>query len=308
MRAADVELAAQLRGGFAAFEAAGTPLHGIADPEARDCLVRQMIDSIHRIAFVRRLGERPIDPARMDPTNPLFDPIRAAHLKRVGGEFDEAAWLVFLATHFGYHRHWHWELSRRAYSGLGTAPFWTWARTSSHLDEFDAWFEANAAALAGVPFGNHRKYESLRHDAENNLSATVRSYVAWIGQNKGFSIMIAAASGDVGNDPKALFDHLYRTCPIVQFGRTAKFDLLTMWGKLGIADIEPPHPYLQGATGPVAGARLLLTGAANADISRSELSTAVVALGATLDVGMQVMEDALCNWQKSQFQYLPFRG
>jgi hypothetical protein len=308
MRPADINTAEQLRAGLAAFEAAGAALPGIADPAASESLVSQMIDSIHRVDFVRRLDERPIDPARLDPTSALFDPIRGARLLGVAGDLDEAAWLIFLATHFGYHRRWHWELTRRVYSGLGLVPNWTWARTSSHLDEFDAWFEENAGGLADVPFGNHRKFESLRPDAKKNLSKTVRSYVVWVGQNQGFAVMIAAATAIVGDDPKALFDHLYRTCPIVQFGRTAQFDLLTMWGKLRIADIEPPHPYLQGASGPLAGARLLFAGTTNAPVPWRQLSTALVALGSALGVGMQVMEDSLCNWQKSQFQYRPFRG
>jgi hypothetical protein len=34
----------------------------------------------------------------------------------------------------------------------------------------------------------------------------------------------------------------------------------------------------------------------------------VVKLGDALGVGMQVMEDSLCNWQKSPEAYVPFRG
>lgn len=308
MRTADIQLREQLRAGLANFEAAGSPLHGISDAAARESLIRQMIDSVHRVEFVRRLGERAIDPGRLDPESPLFDPVRAACLLRMTGDNDEAAWLIFLSTHFGYHKRWRWELTRRVYGGLGLVPTWTWARTSSRLDEFEAWFIANAQALSGVPFGNHRKFESIRADAQNNLATTVRSYISWLGPNRGFDLMIADSAESSGHDPKQLFDHLYRSCPIVQFGRTAKFDLLTMWGKLGIAEIEPPHPYLPGATGPDAGARLLIGGAVNAVATRKHLSDTVVALGMALGVGMQVMEDSLCNWQKSQFRYVAFRG
>jgi hypothetical protein len=81
-----------------------------------------------------------------------------------------------------------------------------------------------------------------------------------------------------------------------------------MIGKLGIAGIEPPLPYLQGATGPTRGAKLLIANDATAKIPIRQLSDTVVALGESLGVGMQAMEDSLCNWQKSQFQYVPFRG
>jgi hypothetical protein len=308
MRQADVARVSQLHAGLQAFSNDVTALPGIKDPAARECLVKQMIDSLHRIEFVRRLGLRPIDPRRIDPAEALFDPIQAAYLKRAAGELDEAVWLVFLATHFGHHRHWRWELTRRVYSGLGLVPTWTWARTSSRPQEFRQWFVDHAGQLAGVPFGNHRKYESVRPDTDNNLAQTVESYVAWIGPNRGFGLMVADAAAACGGDRKALFDYLYRSCPIIQFGRTAKFDLLTMLGKLSIVDIEPPYPYFSGASGPVFGAKLLLADDPRASIPVAQLTSTVVALGAALDVGMQVMEDSLCNWQKDQFKYVPFRG
>jgi hypothetical protein len=280
---------------------------GIAAPAARASLSRQMIDSLHRIAFVRRLGERALDERRKDPASTLFDPVKAAFLHNRVGDKDEAAWLVFLSTHFGYHRRTKWELTRRVYGALGKAPVWTWTRTSGDLTGFRKWYETHADELAGLPFGNHRKYESLRPSAENNLADTVASYVNWVGANRGFTRLVT--DGDTpATTAKSRFDRLYRASPIVQFGRTAKFDFLTMIGKLDIADIEPPYPYLQGATGPTQGAKLLIAGDRRAKIPVGELSAIVVALGESLGVGMQVMEDSLCNWQKSQFQYLPFRG
>ncbi len=284
-----------------------TPLLGIADPAARESLTRQMIDSLHRIEFVRRLGERPLDARRMDPTSALFDPVKAAYLHARAGNKDEAAWLVFLSTHFGYHQRIKWEVTRLVYGALEEGPVWTWTRTSGDLGGFQQWYEAHADQLAGLPFGNHRKYESLRPAAENNLVATISSYVNWVGANRGFAMLVA----DVDNppsDPKTQFDRLYRASTIVQFGRTAKFDFLTMIGKLDIADIEPPLPYLQGATGPILGAKLLIANDPQAKIPVGQSSDTVVALGDSLGVGMQVMEDSLCNWQKSQFKYLPFRG
>jgi Alpha-glutamyl/putrescinyl thymine pyrophosphorylase clade 3 len=38
------------------------------------------------------------------------------------------------------------------------------------------------------------------------------------------------------------------------------------------------------------------------------LDTKLVQLEAQLEVGMQVLEDALCNWQKSPDRFKPFRG
>ena len=96
---------------------------------------------------------------------------------------------------------------------------------------------------------------------------------------------------------------------VASFGRTARFDYLTMLGKLGLAAIAPDCPYLHGATGPLRGARLLFVGNPTAKgLSTNELETRVGELGEALRVGMQEMEDSLCNWQKSPSQFRPYRG
>jgi hypothetical protein len=93
-----------------------------------------------------------------------------------------------------------------------------------------------------------------------------------------------------------------------RFGRTARFDYLAMVGKLGLAQIEPGSAYIQGSTGPVVGARLLFGGRKNADLSALYLDQWLVEIDAELNVGMQVLEDALCNWQKSPVKFDRFRG
>jgi Alpha-glutamyl/putrescinyl thymine pyrophosphorylase clade 3 len=96
---------------------------------------------------------------------------------------------------------------------------------------------------------------------------------------------------------------------VVSFGRTARFDYLTMIGKLGLASIEPGFAYMGGATGPLRGARLLFFGSATAGgVTPRQLDAWLAELDAYLGVGMQVLEDSLCNWQKSPGRFLRFRG
>jgi hypothetical protein len=95
---------------------------------------------------------------------------------------------------------------------------------------------------------------------------------------------------------------------VASFGRTARFDYLTMLGKIGLALIEPGSVYMDGATGPWKGASLLFYGTDNAPVSRAQVDSFVRKLAGCLNVGMQVMEDALCNWQKSPEVFRPFRG
>jgi hypothetical protein len=111
------------------------------------------------------------------------------------------------------------------------------------------------------------------------------------------------------NDPYKCFDYLYQSMAAVRrFGRMARFDYLTMLGKLGLAPIEPGIAYIRGSTGPLRGANLLLGGSTTSVTNVATLEQSVVELGATLNVRMQVLEDALCNWQKSPYTFKKFRG
>ena len=62
------------------------------------------------------------------------------------------------------------------------------------------------------------------------------------------------------------------------------------------------------ATGPIKGARLLFGGTTTANMSAVILEQKIQTLDAALGVGMQVIEDALCNWQKSPGNFVRFRG
>ena len=95
---------------------------------------------------------------------------------------------------------------------------------------------------------------------------------------------------------------------IARFGRLAKFDFLALLGRMDLAPVKPGSMYLRGATGPLRGARLLVDGDPGSSTSADELETILQRLDKTLNVGMQVMEDSICNWQKSPREFVHFRG
>jgi hypothetical protein len=198
-------------------------------------------------------------------------------------------------------------------TALGNGATWDWARTSANPAGFRQWLAANQHVLkrSGMPggFGNHRKYESLNAHLNTGTGAVFESYIDWVGPARSHQMMIQTVATAAGGNPRKTFDYLYRSMNAVKrFGRTAKFDYLTMIGKLGLAPIEPGSTYMQGATGPFKGARLLFGGNVGAPLDRTALDGWLVDLDDELKVGMQVLEDALCNWQKSPQQFKPFRG
>lgn len=308
MKPKDFALAGILRAGLRQFNESSRRLPGIDSELAFAVLIEQLIESIHRIKYISMISKRGVSPLRADPTSAMFDPERAAIYRISQNQIDEAFWFIFLAVYFGKNGRGGWRYASEVYGRLGNGPHWDWARTSADPVGFGQWLMEHQHILkrAGVPggFGNHRKYTSLRA-----TPGAVDSYVRWVGPHKSHQLMVQDAIIKVGNDRRKLFDYFYRTIDAVEtFGRTAKFDYLTMIGKLDLAPIEPGSTYMHGATGPLSGARLLFGGHVDAGLARSVLDTWLIELDGVLRVGMQVLEDALCNWQKNPENFISFRG
>lgn len=282
-------------------------LRGANTDATRTALAEQIVDSVRRVDFVRTVRERGVSSVRADPESDCFDPIRASLYQLARGDVNEAAWLVFLSTHFGKNVRSGWRLPQAVYRGAGAAERWTWVRTSQSPSGFCAWLHANQDRLRQLgAFGNHRKYVSLDAHKPAGTGAAITSYVNWVGSTADHREKFAQEQrATVPFSETAFFDRLYTSLgDVASFGRMAKFDYLTMIGKTGILTIAPGTAYLAGATGPLAGTRLLL----GSDASAHELETHLVDLAAELGVGQQVMEDSICNWQKSPSRYRPFRG
>jgi hypothetical protein len=303
-------LSAKLEQQLKNYRVDGKPLPGIPSQAELTALVAQMVDSVARIDYVKRIAKRDISARRLDPKDAaMFDPLRAAiHHMRTGNE-DEAFWLVFLFVHCGKHLTTDYGLLSMVYGAFNDQFTWTWDKFSKNPNNFSMWLHQHLDDIkkqrADFKFGNHRKYESL-----DQLDVVLKSYADWVGPNRSHKDLVDAAKAKVGGDPKKMFDYLYWSMNAVhRFGRTAKFDFLTMVGKIGLADLEPPSAYMVHGTGPVRGARLLFSGAVdNESLSKKKLDELSVELDKTLGVGMQVIEDSFCNWQKSPTKYLAFRG
>lgn len=281
------------------------PLPGVADQHALDALSLQFVASQRREDYYRRVQARPISPDRANPHHVSFDVERAVAYHMRQGDVEEASWLVFLMTHFARPVSSGWLRLQDVYGGLGSQ-LWDWRTVISNPGAFKSWVASNWQRVRGK-FGNHRKYETLRPGTARDFGVVVDSYISWIGPGghvRHFADVIRRA----GNHPHAIFDLLYREMEVTSFGRLAKFDYLSMIGRYGIAPIDAGSAYFDGATGPAAGARLLFDGRSDTGTKAAALQVYLDELDLSLVVGMTVMEDALCNWQKSPTQFVHFRG
>jgi hypothetical protein len=237
--------------------------------------------------------------------------VKAAVLHRDAGDFDEACWMLFLFVHFGKHGKAGWSWPRAVYGDFGAAPnaWWTWQRTSADPVAFQYWLQQVKPRIQALPggFGNHRKYESLDAFATTGTGAAVDGYVSLVLERGGSHRALFSSLSDP--DPEVTFDRVMtalRTVP--RFGRTAAFDYTTTGARLGLLTARAPHTYLSSATGPLKGTRLLFHGTRDSAMTGRQAQGALVDLAAALQVGPEVLEDAICNWQKSPGAYRRFTG
>lgn len=310
MRPGDLPEAQRLADALASYTEEFGKLPGLKEPGAEGVLIEQIVESQRRNRFVEQLRSASLSSARQDPHSPLFDPIRAAILHNASGDPDEAFWMTFLYTHFGKHRVSQYGYARDVYGRLGGGPIWTWPHVSSNVAEFRTWLDSNRQMIRGRHkpggFGNHRKYESLDGWSYAGTGAVIESYVDWVGVN-GHVQRITEITGSA--DGQGGFDALYASLDTVhRFGRTARFDYLMMANKVGLLNCPPAHAHLRSATGPQRGVKLLGKGSAKAAMSPTDQDWLLKNLEKHLAVGYDVLEDALCNWQKSPLTFKPFRG
>lgn len=305
--AADVlRIEAQLR----KYESTHRTLPSLVDPAVRIALIEQIIDSEQRIEYFNRLKTRDLDASSTDPGAPGFDPIKASIIHARSGDYDEAVWLVFLFVHFGKHRRAGWRYARDIYGRLGHGGTWNWEQISADPTSFRFWLDDHQDALKLAPgprgFSNHRKYESLNAWEPTGTGEAFESYVDWVlkdaKDHKGHFDQFSHLSSS------ERFASLYTSmADVTRFGRIARFDYLTTLMKLGLVDLSAPHSYLVGATGPLRGAQLLLRGQVGQG-GALELQNELRELSDLTGLRPDVMEDAICNWQKAPDRYVRFSG
>ena len=309
LRPGDRALACDIDGGLSVFHQSTHRLPGIQSGSNRGTFIEQMIESIRRVRYVSVIRHREIGGRRRDPNDELFDPLRAAIFFQQRGEIDEAFWMVFFFVHFGRHRRGGWRYARDVYGRLGNpSERWDWVKTSANPAKFRQWLHTHLYEIEDTPrpggFGNHRKYQSLDAYTGRGTGAAFATYIQWVAPPRTHLELMNQAIESADQDPRKAFNELYRSMnTVASFGRTARFDYLTMVAKLGLANIQADSTYMHNSTGPLSGARLLF----GVEAGPRELDRWLIELEAQLGVGMQVLEDALCNWQKSPRVFVPFR-
>ena len=275
------------------------PLIGLMSPERRLVLVAQLIDSIRRVEYLRITSVRPKSPSLHTPYLGSFEPFSGAAVMHKTGRMDDACWLVYLATYFGKHKIDSWNLTEDFYGRFEQGGVWDWAAASQNPRAISDWLDTVYPHVTSRGrsrrFGSHRKFETLKPGPKGTGHA-MATYICWIEEHGSHQALISHVHEHVRQNPRTVYAYLYKDiAKVAKLGRLGKFDLLCNLSNLLIAPIFPDKAYIVGSTGPIAGAKFLLGNR----LSTERLEDACAKLAVHLDVSPQVIEDALCNWQKS---------
>lgn len=285
---------------------------GLNSEDRIKALAEQIVESERRVEYVKFIGSSSPSEDVIKGNSAKFNPLYSSIYNYRRGNVDEAFWLVFLFVHFGKHIKDKWNAISALY-GAYDGSVWCWERIQNQVPGFRAWLRKNegglpADARCSRRFGNHRRYTSWRDDAPAGTGEAVQSYINWVVSAGGHLNLIKATTEEVGQNPTEIFDYLYKTMPVKGFGRLGKFDYLCALSNLGLAPVAPGMAYLRGATGPLSGASLLVDNNKEANLGPEKLEARLRPLSDELNINMQIVEDSLCNWQKSPDQFVPFRG
>jgi hypothetical protein len=211
---------------------------------------------------------------------------------REAGDLDEAVWRSFLAIHFGDPSLCNGHNAHSAVKFLcafGNKPYWTWKRTHKKLKPFRLWLQANISNLRSLSFANHRKHESKKSGA---IGKVVKSFVEFAKKNGGPLGCITVTPTENEHDTfRSLYYRLLKE--LHRFGRLAAFDLVVLLSDMQLVVAEPDSLYLEGASGPLAGAEKLY-----GKLPVNELDPLCVDLARRLGISLIPLEDCLCIWQK----------
>lgn len=256
----------------------------------------QMHDSIRRVEIYTTYKERAeIADEKGLPyyfnTNPLVLSQRPSISKL------SKLWFLYLATYFGKSLSSKWLLFKRAAFRNGEEIIFV----EEILEEKGLYFKElqNLDFFSDCQFSNHRKYTKKSLYGSNGFIYSANYFLDNI-DNFNFS-------------SPTDFDSAYSSAlEIPLFGRMAAFDYICSLSKCNLNVEEPNSMYLKHSTGPQVGIKYLLT---VCGIDSPEIDD-IIQTGNELqqwfqeNTGLflvaQILEDAICNWQKnpnSQVRY-----
>ncbi len=266
--------------------------------ETVNCLSYQMVDSIRRVTIFRTYFDR----ARQAEKKNLSylhtsNPFTLA--QRSSLTMETRVWYIYVATYFGKSNTSKWKLFNKA----------TFKDDHSliTLEDILENREDYFSYLRGLNFFNNGKYSNHRKYTKKSLDG---------GKGVFSSFYFLIENLDLFTPAKATpFEEVYRNAlKIPNFGRMAAFDFTCNLCKCGLYVNEPESMYQSHSTGPLSALNdmLILSGVKNVtknlQISLGDELLSWFKTNSDIYMLAQVLEDSICNWQKSPNEHIRFFG
>jgi hypothetical protein len=267
------------------------------DGNKLNILAKQTFDSIRRIqiygTYKIRASQAVLDRKSFIHTSNPFVLAQRSDLN-----LQNRAWIIYLATYFGKSDKSKWTLFNRA----------TFDQKKSIIlfDEIVLDLDKYFKYLSGFDFfdnanySNHRKFTPKNLKKDNGVFKSMEYFANNINQ--------------YSTSKEMEFHEVYLLSQkIPNFGRLAGFDFTSSLVKCGFNIKEPKSMYADHSTGPLKGLELLLKLTNNdaSKISQKKLSPNLVewfSKNSNIFMIGQVLEDAICNWQKDNRKYIRYIG
>lgn len=260
-------------------------------------LSKQTSDSIRRIKIYETYRLRALQAVKEKETfihssNPFV------LAQRTDLSIKERLWIVYLATYFGKSNKSKWELFKRASFRKDN----TLIKFEEIQEDLVSYFNylLSFDFFDGCSYSNHRKFTAKKLIGEKGLFNSIEYLISHI------NLYL--------NENEIEFHDMYvESKKIPNFGRLAGFDFTCTLVKCGLNVKEPISMYADYSTGPLEGLKLLLnlTGKNTSKTSQIQLSVDLMdwfLKNSKIFMVGQVLEDAICNWQKDTSNYIRYTG
>ncbi len=272
-------------------------LNAKIDANKLNTLARQTHDSIRRIDIYRSYKER-ADQAVNKKLDFNHTSIPFVLAQRSDLSQNNSLWVLYVATYFGKSNQSKWELFNRATFDNNRSIMLfediqkDLRKYFNYLGSFDF--------FAGCSYSNHRKFTAKRLTGEKGVFGSMEYFVKNVNE---FSLK-----------DRTDFHSMYKAAQkIPNFGRLAAFDFSSSLVKCGFMVEEPESMYGEDSTGPLNAIGLLMKLTNQNSSSKAKLdlcSDLMKWFQKNTNIFMvgQVLEDAICNWQKNPSTYIRYKG
>ena len=274
-------------------------LNTTLDDDVIEVLSLQTIDSIRRISIYDTYAEKAKKAEALElPYYDTYNPFTLS--QRDSLNLSSKVWYIYLATYFGKSNKSKWKLFNNAAfrndKSLIELSYILENREEyyDYLKSFDFFAEAN--------YSNHRKFTKKSMDGKLGVLSSIDFFLDNISQ---FTF----------SPDSAEFDLAYkRAMSIPTFARMSAFDFTSSLCKCGLNVDDPISMYHESSTGPLRALKDLLelsgqdgpSKASQIEFGNNLLDWFIG--NSDIKVVAQVVEDAICNWQKSPNQYERYYG